>query len=183
MKTLWALPLLAVATVFAAETNRPPARPGLEIKASFSIFDLKNSTAYYSNNVVLTDPPAKPGDAPTILHCHELTARRSGSNKIDTIVAVGKVEIDQGDMHARGERVVYTATNEWMVLTGGQPMLYSSQGTNTGDVIIYDRLVGKLFITNVTTILPGASLTNASPASTNKTRAPKPQAGPGGLFK
>ena len=183
MKTLWALPLLAVATVFAADTNRPPARPGLEIKASFSIFDLKNSTAYYSNNVVLTDPPAKPGDAPTILHCDELTARRSTSNKIDTIVAFGKVEIDQGDTHARGERAVYTATNEQIVLTGGQPMLYSSQGTNTGDVIIYDRLNSKLFITNVTTILPGTALTNASPASTNKTRAPKTSAGPGYLLK
>lgn len=183
MKILWVLPLLLAASLFAAETNRPPARPGLEIKASFSIFDLKNSTAYYSNNVVLTDPPAKPGDAPTILHCHELTARRSASNKIDTIVAFGKVEMDQGDTHARGEHALYTATNEQIVLTGGQPMLYSSQGTNTGDVIIYDRLNGKLFITNVTTILPGTSLTNASPASTNKTRASKPQAGPGGLFK
>lgn len=183
MKTLWALPLLLAASVFAADTNRPPARPGLEIKASFSIFDLKGNTAYYSNNVVLIDPPAKPGDAPTVLLCHELTARRSISNKLDNIVALGKVEIDQGDMHARGERAVYTATNEQIVLTGGSPMLYSAQGTNTGDMIIYDRLNDKLFISNVTTIIPGASLTNASPASTNKTRGPKTSAGPGVLFK
>ena len=184
MKTFWALPLLLAAGVFAAETNRPPARPGLEIKADFSIFDLKGNTAYYSNNVVLIDPPAKPGDAPTILHCRELTARRSLSNKLDNIVAFGKVMIDQGEMHARGERAVYTATNELMVLTGGfdadhpMPELYSpAQGTLTGDVIIYDRVNGRLSATNVTTTISSAALTNSSPASTNKPRVPKTPAG------
>ena len=194
MKTFWAFSLFMVAAILpAADTNsppanRPPARPGLEIKASFSIFDLKARTVFYSNNVVLVDPPAKPGDAPTVLLCQELTARSNASNKIDTIVAERDVQIDRGDMHARGERAVYTTTNEQFVLTGGQPTITTPQGTSTGDKIIYDRIKDKIFfVSNVTTTASGAALTNANshadPASTNKTRAPKTAPGPGILFK
>lgn len=180
------LPLLMASVVLAAETNQPPGRPGLEITAKFAEFRLNksDSSAYYSNNVVVFDPPAKPGDAPTVIHANELTARRSANGKLESIVAVGNVEIDQGDMRARGQRAVYTATNELMVLTGAYPpyklpILFSSQGTNTGTEIVYDRLNDKLFITNVSTYIQGATLNNAekgrtnSASRTNKTTAPQ----------
>ena len=183
MKAPLLIPLLCVSVALAAETNKPPSRPGLEIKAKFGEFRLKDNTAYYSNNVVVFDPPAKPGDAPTIIHCRELTARRAANGKLESIVAFHNVEIDQGDTHARGQKAVYTASNELMVLTGPfppfkKPLLYSSQGTNDGTEIVYDRLNDKLFITNVFTYIQGATLNSTdkgktNSASTNKTAAPK----------
>jgi lipopolysaccharide export system protein LptA len=198
MKVSFLLSMLLVFAALGAETNRPPARPGLEITAKFAEFRLKDNTAYYSNNVVVFDPPAKAGDAPTIIHCRELTARRGANGKLESIVAVHEVEIDQGDTHARGQKAVYTATNERMVLTGpfppfSQPLLFSSQGTNSGSEIVYDRLKDKLYITNVTTVIPSATLNNArtnspgrtnnSAADTNRTVAPQSPAAPATLPK
>jgi lipopolysaccharide export system protein LptA len=183
----------------AAHTNKALARPALEIKAPFAEFRLKentaiysNNTGFYSNNVVVTDPPARPGDPPTIIHCRELRAKRNAAGKLDNIVASYDVEIDQGDNHARGQQAVYTGANETMVLTGAyppypQPILFSSQGTNMGTEIVYDRAKDKLFITNATTVIPSATLSKAERKSTNtiestnstmlndKRLAPKPQ--------
>jgi lipopolysaccharide export system protein LptA len=171
---------LATCCAMAADSNQPPARPGLEIKSRFAEFRLKENVAYYSNNVVVVDPPAKPGDPPTIIHCHELTATRNASGKPDKIIADGRVEIDQGETyHARGNHAIYTATNEWMVLTGAydpadknlrRPYLYSSQGTNHADEIVYDRLNDKMFFKEVSTYIPGSALknTNSPAGATNK---------------
>jgi lipopolysaccharide export system protein LptA len=183
MKAPLLIPLLCVSVALAAEPNKPPSRPGLEITAKFAEFRLKDNTAYYSNNVVVVDPPAKPGDAPTIIHCRELTARRGTNGRLESIVAFHNVEIDQGDTHARGQKAVYTATNEQMVLTGAfppfeLPILFSSQGTNTGTEIVYNRLTDKLWFTNISTYIPPGTLNNAekgktNPAASNKTAAPK----------
>ena len=188
MKVPLLFPMLFVSAALAAETNKPPSRPGLEITAKFAEFRLKDDTAYYSNNVVVVDPPAKPGDAPTIIHCRELTALRGTNGKLESIVAFHNVEIDQGDTHARGQKAVYTAANELMVLTGPYPpfelpFLVSQQVTNKGTAIIYNRLTAKLWITNVSTYIPAATLnstrtnsasrTNSSASRTNKTATPK----------
>ena len=190
MKALCLLPLVAASTALAAEiavtqTNKS-TRPALEITAGFAEFHLKANTVIYSDNVVVTDPPSKPGDVPTIIRCRELTAKRTAAGKLDSIVARYDVEIDQGGNHARGQQAVYTATNELMVLTGGfppypLPILYSSQGTNTGTVIVYDRANDKLLITNATTVIPSATLSKANQKGTNsvilndKLFPPKPQ--------
>lgn len=189
MKALCLLSLAAASAGLAAETvvtQTNKLRPALEITAGFAEFHLKENTVIYSKNVVVTDPPSRPGDAPTIIRCRELTAKRTAAGKLDSIVARYDVEIDQGDNHARGQQAVYTATNEWLVLTGGfppyaLPILYSSQGTNAGTEIVYDRLHDKLFITNATTVIPSATLSKANQKSTNsvilndKRFPPKPQ--------
>ena len=118
MRYIWLLLILIATGLRAADEEKPPARPGLQITAEFAEFRLKENTAYYSNNVIIVDPPPKAGDLPTIIRCQELTATRSSEGKLDKIVAVGAVQIDQGEMHARGHQAVYTATNEAMVLTG-----------------------------------------------------------------
>ena len=61
--------LLLCAGIATAETNQLPSRPGLKIDAGFGRFNLKENTFFYSNNVVVVDPPAKPGDPPTIIRC------------------------------------------------------------------------------------------------------------------
>jgi|SRR5215213_2524549 len=172
--------LVVCASALAAETNQPP-RAALEITAEFGRFQLKENTAYYSNNVVVKDPPSKPGDPPTFIYCRELTASRSATGKMDMIVAVGTVKIDQGDQHALADRAVYFGTNETMILTGGydeqnpRPILYSSQFTNRGDKIVYDRATDQLFISTVRTEISGASLKNSgtNSANTNKVKSPK----------
>ena len=86
MKTQLSLFLVCTSALAAAETNQP-SRGALEITAEFGRFQLKDNTAYYSNNVVVKDPPSKPGDPPTFIYCRELTATCSATGKMDTIVA------------------------------------------------------------------------------------------------
>ncbi len=190
MNTLGKLSALLLATAAsltagAAETalEPMPSRPGLVIQADFLVANLRSNTVFYSNNVVVVDPPAKPGEPETTLRCRELTATR-GSNGIQTIEAVGFVEIDQGDLHARSDRAVYTHATEQFVMTEGNarfplPTLYSLHGsitgTNTGTAIVYDRRNDRLFIKTPRTELPGTTLQGSgtnSPASTNRSGRP-----------
>jgi lipopolysaccharide export system protein LptA len=180
MKTQLSLFCVCASALAAAETNQP-SRGALEITAEFGRFQLKDNTAYYSNNVVVKDPPSKPGDGPTFIYCRELTATRTPDGKMDTIVALGNVKIDQGDKVALANRAVYYGTNETMELTGGydaqnpRPILYSTQFTNRGDKIVYDRAADTLSIKAVRTEIPGTSLKNSgtNSANTNKVKSPK----------
>jgi lipopolysaccharide export system protein LptA len=203
MKTLGLLiVLLFAAAGRAAEPalETPPSRPGLLITADFLVAMLKSNAVIYSNNVLVVDPPAKPGDSNTTLRCQSLTARRGEDGKIDAIIAHGRVEIDQGDTHARGGHAVYTGTNDVFMLTEAfdpgdtalpaRPFLFSTQdnmrGTNEADVIIYDRKQDKIFFRNVRTQIDGATLqraeTNSAARGTNDTKA-RPPRGPTSPFK
>jgi lipopolysaccharide export system protein LptA len=188
----------------AAGTNESTNRPALTINAKFSRFDLKNNIFVYSNNVpvfdpsnnvTVFDPPAKPGDPPTTLSCVWLIAKRAANGKIESIVAHERVQIDQGDRHARGALAVYTATNEQMVLTGAfdpsdtnspaMPALFSPQGNLFGPKIVYDRRNDQLVMPEgVTTHIPQSTLSSTNRSKTNKTvlneklLAPKPESPP-----
>lgn len=187
MKAFFAL-LLTLSAVAAAETNQPPSRPALTITADFSVFNLRSNVFLYTNHVVVTDPPAKPGDSPTTLTCRWAVARMGLNRRLETVTAHEGVAIDQGDNHARGALAVYTATNELMTLTGAfnpndtntpaLPVLYSTQGTtqgtNYGTKIIYDRINDKLFIERPTTIIPHTSLATADRGKTNSAATNRP---------
>ncbi|HWN96995.1 MAG TPA: hypothetical protein VNT99_18340 [Methylomirabilota bacterium] len=161
----------------AADTNRPPDRPALTIKAGFSIFLLRSNMFLYTNGVSVIDPPAKPGDSPTTLTCRWAVARMGPNRRLETVWAHEGVAIDQGDNHARGALAIYTATNETMTLTGAFdpndtnlppfPVLYSPQGSTFGTNIIYDRIQDKLFIGRPTTIVPQKTLSTGERGSTN----------------
>lgn len=184
MKLFFALLLASSAAVVAAETNQPPIRPALTITADFSVFNLRSNVFLYTNHVVVTDPPAKPGDSPTTLTCRWAVARMGANRRLETVTAHEGVAIDQGDNHARGALAVYTATNELMTLTGAfnpddtntpaLPVLYSSQGTNYGTKIIYDRINDKLYIERPTTIIPHTSLATADRSKTNSAATNRP---------
>ena len=186
---------LALLTVTLATAGADTNRPALTIDAGSSVFDLKNNLFLYTNDVTVFDPPARPGDLPTTLTCGWLTAKRGLGGKLETIVAHERVKIDQGDRHARGALAVYTATNEQMVLTGAFdpantntppfPVLSTSQGTNYGPKIVYDRLNDQLLMPEgVTTIIPQNTLSNTNRDKTNKSvlndklLAPKPKSPP-----
>ena len=176
MKIFFAL-LLALSAASAAETNPPPNRPALTITAGYSVFNLRSNEFLYTNHVIVTDPPAKPGDSPTTLTCRWAVARMGVNRRLETVYAHEGVAIDQGDSHARGALAVYTATNEVITLTGtfdpddtntpALPVLFSSQGTNYGTKIIYERTNNKLLIERPTTIIPQTSLSTAERGKTN----------------
>ncbi len=184
MKALVAATLVATSELTAAEMEIPPTRPGLTITADFNVLMLKSNIVIFSNNVVVIDPPSKPGEAPMILRCVWLTGRRDAVGRIQEIEAHERVAIDQDTVHARGNYAIYTATNELMALVGAfdpadtnntQPYLFVSQGTNSnsaitnkGDAIIYDRVRNTLTtLGGAKTDIPGATL-----KSTNPTNAP-----------
>jgi lipopolysaccharide export system protein LptA len=62
-------------------------------------------------------------------------ATPSLAGKLDHVVATGHVEIDQPGLHAMGERLLYTASDQVFLLTGdakNPPKAVSAQGTTTG---------------------------------------------------
>lgn len=176
--------LLMCAGAAIAQSNQPPERPGLKINSEFGEFNLREKTAYYSSstNVTVIDPPAKPGDSETVIRCRELTAWQGASNRFEKIIGQGAVQIDQGDAHARANHAVYNGTNDTMVLTGGfdaqnpRPYIYSSKGKTYADVIVYDRVSGRISgHGNVSTEIPGSTLKGLNQTNaTNTTRSPKP---------
>ena len=178
MKALAVL-LLTSASLLAADTNLFPSRPGLSITSNFAEFRLKGGTFFYSNNVVVTDPPAQPGEPPTVLSCQELTATRDALGKFDSIVALHGVEVRQGPDVARGHQAVYTRSNEWMVLTGAfdasdtnfpRPYLLRAQDTIDANRIIYDRVSNKLLFDQPRTRISPETMSkgNTNAAGTNR---------------
>jgi lipopolysaccharide export system protein LptA len=178
MKALAVL-LLTSASLMAAETNLFPERPGLSITSDFAEFRLKGGTFYDSNNVVVTDPPAQPGELPTVLRCRELTATRDALGKFDSIVALHGVRIQQGADEARGHQAVYTRSNEWMVLTGPfdpadtnspRPYLLRGQDTIEAERFIYDRISNTLRFDRGKTVISPATMSkgNTNAAGTNR---------------
>jgi lipopolysaccharide export system protein LptA len=190
MKALVVATMVATAELTAAEMEIPPARPGLTINAESSILMLKSNIVIYSNNVVVVDPPAKPGEDPMILKCVWLTGRRDTNGGIQEIEAHGRVSIDKGPYHARANYAIYTATNDLMAMVGPydpantnwpKPYVFTSAGpkstfvvTNSGDAIIYDRLRDELRTVQAETYVPGATLKSATPTNAPVNPADRP---------
>ena len=185
MKTTLALSLMVTARLTAAEMEVPPVRPGLKIWGGRQIVYLTNNFILLTNNVRVIDPPAKAGEPETVLTCEWATVKQGANNQIDEIAAHGKVAVDQGERHARGNFGLYTGTNEIVALVGAydpadtnnlRPYLYrwsETNGTpavtNSGTAIIYSRRDSKLDILESTMELPPAALRSLSP--TNSARA------------
>lgn len=165
--------------------EQPPQRPGLEIFAQLMEADLKTRAILYSNKVVAIDQPLKPGEPATIVRCR--TLMRTNDGQFDRIIAEGDVEIDQGDIHARGQRAEYSSETERLELTGPygefpRPMLYSTQSTNAnstvitnlGEKITYDRRNGKLTIEKPQTWVPASSLSRGTNSANPFDLRPRP---------
>ena len=187
MKMLPILPLIVAAKMTAAELETPPARPGLKIWGDINVLMLTNNSALYSNNVIVIDPPSKPGAPETRLTCDWLTVKQTPQNQVDEIAAHGHVAIDQGDLHGRGNYGLYTASDERVALVGTydpadtnnlRPYLYklvgtnfSSAVTNRGDAIIYNRLDNTLTTLKSVTDLPSTLMKSFSPTNASRTNS------------
>jgi lipopolysaccharide export system protein LptA len=66
------------------------------------------------------------------------SSERSTPGRLERIVAQGTVVITQPARHATGDQLVYTASEEKFVLTGGPPSIFDAErGKITGDSLTF----------------------------------------------
>jgi lipopolysaccharide export system protein LptA len=155
----------------------PPPRAPTRIDSDDSAdFDLNGHRAIYRGHVRVDDPEMK-------LTCGLLIADvPSAGGHPDRIVAETNVVIDFTDTkgqtnHATSDKAVYVysvqngVTNETVTLTGN-PQMENAQGTQAGDVIIWDRASNKIHFDNPRMVFRQnlgitSAETNPPPAKTN----------------
>jgi lipopolysaccharide export system protein LptA len=164
-QTAWLLPKTGVTTnVLAAPAKAAEDHPTRPVELSSDEFEFKSAVnaggrdlATYRGNVVVSDPDRMK------LSCGLLTGSIiAGTNQVQSVVAERDVEIrilhPKGDRLARGDKAVYTADREEVVLTGEQQVeiaLMDAEGLTRaqGTEIIYEgvadilRLVGNPKVT------------------------------------
>ena len=160
----------------------PKPRPPTQIKADRGDFDWEVRQATYYGHVRVDDPEMQ-------LTGEWLTANvPQAGEHVNHIVAVTNVVIDFVDgkgqtNHATGTKAVYVyqveggTTNETITLSGN-PQIDNSEGTLTGDVIVWDRVNNHLSATNPKMVFrqkptgPTAG-TNMPPAGTTNSPVPR----------
>jgi lipopolysaccharide export system protein LptA len=173
----------AGATTHSPDATRPPRAPTRIDSDNSADFDLNGHQAIYRGHVRVDDPQMK-------LTCAQLTTDLpQAGERPNHIVAETNVVIDFTDdkgqtNHATGDKAVYIynvqngVTNETVTLTGNpQPQVENAQGTQTGDVIVWDRANNKIHFDNPHMIfrqnLNGATAdTNPPPAAIEKPASP-----------
>jgi lipopolysaccharide transport protein LptA len=173
--------ILALVTTNAPVPKPQPPHQPTRIESESVDFDLTAHRATYHGHVRVDDPAMK-------LNCEWLIADLpQESGRINHIVAETNVVADFTDekgqtMHATGDKAVYVydvqngVTNETVTLTGN-PQMENAQGTQAGDVIIWDRANNKIHFDNPHMIfrqnLNGTTAdTNSPPTMTNKPAVP-----------
>jgi len=134
----------ASVTTNSPDATRPPRAPTRIDSDNSADFDLNGHQAIYRGHVRVDDPQMK-------LTCAQLTSDLPESGGRPThIVAETNVVIDFTDdkgqtNHATSDKAVYLynvqngVTNETVTLTGN-PQMENAQGTQAGDVIIWNRV-------------------------------------------
>ena len=171
----------AVAEILAlVTTNTPPPQPlapktnaPTKIDSDTADFDLNGRQAVYRGNVRVDSPQMK-------LTCAQLTVDLPpAGGRIQHVVAETNVVIDATDEkgatnHITSDKAVYdykvqdAVTNETITLTGS-PQIVNLQGTNTADVIVWDRANGHVHEKN-----PHMSGQNHDDTGANTNSSPVP---------
>ncbi|MDD5139286.1 MAG: LptA/OstA family protein [Verrucomicrobiales bacterium] len=162
-----------------ADTPKPPRPPTL-INSDSADFDLTARRAVYRGNVRVDDPQMT-------LTCELLTADLPHTGGLmKHIVAETNVVIDSVDEkgqtnHATSDKAIYDynvqdgVTNETVTLTGNAKM-ENSQGTLTGEPIVWDRAKNRLTATNQKMVFNqniASSLTNTNAPAAKTNLPPK----------
>jgi lipopolysaccharide transport protein LptA len=140
-----------------AQTNAPAAADrNVVIDSNEWEFDLKAKVSVHRGNVRAEAQGMH-------LTCEKLTAKLPATgSRIESFVGESNIVINFVDekgqkYHGTGDKLIYTfaasaaATNETAELLG-HPVLETSQGSMTGDVMVYDLITRKLTVlTNVNT--------------------------------
>ena len=107
--------------------------------------------AHFDENVVAKGSDfvitAKQMDAFLAARDQTAASQSSAVEKLDKIVALGQVGIVQTNRHANGERLVYTAADNKLVLTGGSPSIFDAEhGKITGVSLTFFRRDDRVFV-------------------------------------
>ncbi len=172
--------LTAFAGSLSAQTNvtgtPQPDRPPTLINSDSAEFDLTARRAVYRGNVQVDDPQMT-------LTCALLTAdlpQPGGVMKhivAETNVVIYSIDEKGQTNHATSDQAIYDfnvtdgVTNETVTLTGNAKM-ENSQGTLTGEPIIWDRQKNRLTATNQKMVFNQSAAnaltgTNSTPHKTN----------------
>jgi lipopolysaccharide transport protein LptA len=166
--------ILALVTTNAPTPPPTPPRAPTKIDSDSADFDLNGRRAIYNGNVRVDSPQMK-------LTCAQLTVDLPPEGgRINHIVAETNVVIDATDdkgatNHVTSAKAVYdynvqgSVTNETITLTGS-PQIVNTQGTNTADVIVWDRVNG-----HVHEINPHMSGQNPDGTGANTNSLPMPK--------
>jgi lipopolysaccharide export system protein LptA len=171
----------ASATTNSPDATPPPRAPTRIDSDNSADFDLNGRQAIYRGHVRVDDPEMK-------LTCALLVADvPQAGGRPNHIVAETNVVIDFTDErgqtnHATSDKAVYLynvqngVTNETVTLTGN-PQMENAQGTQAGDVIIWDRANNKIHFDNPHMIFrqnlnSAVADTNPPPATAAKTNFP-----------
>jgi len=166
--------ILALVTTNAPPKPPPPPPAPTRIDSDSADFDLNGRQAIYEGNVRVDSPQMK-------LTCVQLTVNLPPEGgRINHIVAETNVVIDATDEmgatnHVTSDKAVYdynvqdAVTNETITLTGN-PQIVNAQGTNTAEMIVWDKANGHVHETSPH--MSGQSLGGAT-ANTNELTTPK----------
>ena len=71
-----------------------------------------------------------------------IAGQTNANTRLDTILAEGRVMVITRDQQILGDRAIYFATNDVMIVTGEQVILASDQGVGLGTRAVFDRANG-----------------------------------------
>jgi len=158
MRTFLSLSAFAMLSLLALAADKPPsnafinpsvATNGMWILADDGFFyNGTNSVITYRRNVRVMDPQM-------YLECDLLHVYyNTNISRLEVIVAEGHVMLVSHERQILGDRAVYTASNDVVVITGQQVALADSRVVLMGTQFVYDRKSGNAYsVGSVTTIL------------------------------
>ena len=183
-----------VATPFMAQDKKPKGDTKTTVTSGHFKYSLKLGQAVYTDNVAVVDPQIDIfTDKMTVIFAKKKPKGRSvakdrvpvgvGKKKepaalkplggiggnVDRIICEGRVIIvnKKDKATATGDRAVYTAATELVVITGNA-RLKNEQGILLGKVIEYDRRTGDLTAAQSTTINEGKDKEKKPPTQPEK---------------
>lgn len=156
----WCLPILTACTLListiAVAEDPSDSKAGndtdreIHVTADRLISDRNSLYAEFIGNVVATRQGAVlTSDKLKIFYKENKesdTPKKDGpSGALDKIVATGNVKVTYEDKIAYSEKAVYSMEDDTVVLTGGNPRVFSGKSFLTGDRITLHRTSGKVF--------------------------------------
>jgi len=140
--------LMLIALSAVAQEKKPVENPDIHVTADKLVSDRNAQYAEFSGRVIATREDAK-------LTCNNLkifySEKSSGdimaeSGAVKKMVAVGGVRLVFEDKVAVAEKAVYTAADDSIVLTGGEPKVTGGSSYISGEKITLYRTAGKIMV-------------------------------------
>ncbi len=150
---------------------KPKAKPGsadedqIHVSADALVSDRNANYAEFQGNVVTTQKGSTMfSDRLKIFYIQDPTKKKTAKNPnsqgaIDKIVATGNVKIKMEDKTAWADKAVYTKNDDSILLSGGNPRIFSGKNYLTGETIRVNRKTEEVFVNAV----PGSTQPSGKP--------------------